>query len=383
MIYLDNAASTRIDPEVLALVDEVARTAWGNPSASHPQGALARRHLTEARARLAAALGDPGATAGELVFTSGCTESDALAVLGAARARGAGAVVVSALEHPAVAATATMLGERGTPIVVLPAGKDGRVDLAAARDLITPDTAVVAVVLVQNEIGVLQPAAELAALAHARAPGCHVHVDAAQALGKVPLDVGSLGADSVALAGHKIHGPRGVGALWIARGARLAPLWGGGPQQGGLRPGTEDAPGAAGFALAAERVVAGLPAAAARWGAMRETIAGALDRAGVTWREVAAGAPRSPHIVSIALHRVSAGALRNVLASRGVYVSTGSACAEREARPSATLAAVGVGPDWGVARLSFGHDTTLVEVETAAAILVEVAAELSSQPKRS
>jgi cysteine desulfurase len=376
MIYLDNAASTRIDPEVLARVDEVARTAWGNPSASHPQGALARRHLTEARARLAAALADAGG-AGDIVFTSGCTESDALAVLGAVRARGGGAIVRSALEHPAVAATAAMVAGDGAPIVVLPAGRDGRVDLAAARDLIVPGTAVVAVVLVQNEIGVLQPAAELAALAHDRAPGVHVHVDAAQALGKIPIDVVALGADSVAFAGHKVHGPRGVGALWLARGARLAPLWGGGGQQGGLRPGTEDAPGAAGFALAAERAVAGLAAAAARWGAMRAAIAAALDRAGITWREVAAGAPRSPHIVSVALHRVSAAALRNVLASRGVYISTGSACAEREHKPSETLAAVGVGPDWGVARLSFAHDTTLVEVETAAAILAEVATGLA------
>jgi cysteine desulfurase len=376
MIYLDNAASTRIDPDVLARVDEVTRTAWGNPSASHPQGALARRHLTEARERLAAALGDVGG-AGEVVFTSGCTESDALAVLGAARARGGGPIALSALEHPAVAATAAMLGDGGSPLVVLPVGRDGRVDLAAAADLIAPGTAVVAVVHVQNEIGVLQPAAELARLAHQRAPGCHVHVDAAQALGTVPIDVAALGADSVAFAGHKVHGPRGVGALWVRRGARITPLWGGGGQQGGLRPGTEDAPGAAGFALAAERAVAGLAGAAARWGAMRAAIAAALDRAGVAWTEVAAGAPRSPHIVSVALQRVSAAALRNVLASRGVYISTGSACAERDSKPSATLAAVGIGPDWGVARLSFGHDTTLVEVETAAAILAEVAAGLA------
>jgi cysteine desulfurase len=271
-----------------------------------------------------------------------------------------------------------MLGEAGAPIIVLSVGGDGRVDLAAARAAITADTAVVAIVLVQNEIGVIQPAAELAAIARAKAPDVHVHVDAAQALGHVAIDAGALGADSIALAGHKVHGPRGIGALWLAHGARIAALWRGGGQQGGLRAGTEDAPGAVAFSVAAANAVAALPAATARWAAMRAAIARALDDRGVTWREVAAGAPRSPHIVAVALHRVSAGALRNVAASRGVYLSTGSACADRDSKPSATLAAVGVGNDWGVARLSFGHDTTLDEVERGAAILADVTRELAA-----
>jgi cysteine desulfurase len=377
-IYLDNAASTRISPEALAAMTEVLQTAWGNPSASHPQGALARRYLAEARARLGAALGDPAGALGELVFTSGCTEADAIGVLGAARARGGdGAIAISAIEHPAVAATAAMAGERGAPVIVLPVDELGRVDLARAREAITADTAVVAIVLVQNEIGVVQPAAELAAIARERAPGVHVHVDAAQALGHVPVDVGALGADSIALAGHKVHAPRGVGALWLRRGARVEPLWGGGGQQGGLRSGTEDAPSAVAFAIAVERAVAALADATARWGAMRAAITAALDGAGLAWREVAAGAARSPHIVSIALRGVPAGALRNVAASRGVYLSTGSACAERDNKPSATLAAVGIGPDWGVARLSFGHDTTLADVERGATIVAEIARELA------
>jgi cysteine desulfurase len=378
-IYLDNAASTRIAPEALAVLNEVLLTAWGNPSASHPQGALARRYLAEARERLSAALGDPGGALGAILFTSGCTESDALAVLGASRARRGGPVAVSAIEHPAVAATAGMLGEAGAPVIVLPVDAGGRVALDAARELIRPDTAVVAIVLVQNEIGVLQPAAELAAIARERAPACHVHVDAAQALGHVPVDAGRLGVDSIALAAHKLHGPRGVGALWLRRGARIEPLWRGGGQQGGLRPGSEDAPAAAAFAIAAERAVGGLAEAAVRWEAMRQAVGRALDARGVTWREVAAGVARSPHIVPIALRGVPASALRTVAASRGVYVSTGSACADRDAKPSTTLVAVGVEPDWGVARVSFGHDTTLDEVERGAAILADVAIELASR----
>jgi len=377
-IYLDNAASTRISPAALAAMTEVMHTAWGNPSASHPQGALARRYIAEARDRFARAIGDAGQTLGEIVFTSGCTESDALAVIGAARVRPPGPIALSAIEHPAVAATIAMLGEGGAPITVLPVTIDGVVDLAAARDLITPGTAVIAVVLVQNEIGVIQPAAELAAIARKAAPGIHVHVDAAQALGHVAIDVAALGADTIAFAGHKVHGPRGIGGLWLRRGVKLAPLWRGGGQQGGLRSGTEDAPSAAALAIAVEESTADLTAATARWTAMRAAVGAALDRAGVTWKEVASGAPKSPHIVAVALHKVSAGALRNVVASRGVYISTGSACADRDSKPSATLAAVGIGPDWGVARLSFGHDTTLADVERGAAILADAAKELSS-----
>ncbi|MBK9037408.1 MAG: aminotransferase class V-fold PLP-dependent enzyme [Myxococcales bacterium] len=376
MIYLDNAASTRIDEAVLARMAEVMRTDYGNPSAAHPFGAAARRRIATARGQVLAALGDPDGAAGELVWTSGGTEGNALAVLGAARAAGPGAVVISALEHPAVAASAALLGD-GWPVRVAPATEAGVIDVDATAALVDATTRVVAVMLVSNELGTVQPIAALAAAVRARAAGCHVHCDATQGLGKVPIDVGALGVDSLGVAGHKLHGPKGTGALWLRHGRALAPLFGGGGQQRGLRPGTQDAPGAAGLGLAVERAVAARPDATARWGAFARVLTDAAAATGVPWRALAPG-PRAPHVVSLAFARVSADGLREVLASRGVIASSGSACATPGAKPSGSLAAIGLPTTWGMVRLSFGLDTTRAEVEAAAAILRDVVVDLAS-----
>ncbi len=369
-IYLDNAASTRVSDEVLALMTEVMRSAWGNPSSAHPQGAAARAHIETGRQRLLAALGDPGGKLGDIVWTSGCSEADALAVLGAARLR-TGAVVVSSIEHPAVAATAARLGDR---VVEVTPGSDG---VIAPETLQLPaDTAVVAIVMVQNEIGVVQPIAALVQAIRRRAPSCHIHVDAAQALGKVAIDVAALGADSIAIAGHKLHGPKGTGALWLRTGKELEPLWVGGGQQHGLRGGTQDAPGAAGLGLAAERCVAALPTARARWLELAANVLATLRDRDLDVRQLVPDQRRAPHILALGFPRVPAPALRTVMASRGVYLSTGSACAEPAAKPSAVLTAIGLPPDVGMARLSFAHDTTAAEVQAATAILGDVVAEL-------
>jgi len=376
-IYLDNAASTRVSDEVLALMTEVMRTAWGNPSAQHPQGAAARTQIEAARGRLLAALGDAGGSQGDIVWTSGCTEADALAVLGAARVH-EGAIVVSSIEHPAVSATAARLGERGRPVIEVAPGPDGVLDPETVAEA-AAGAAIVAIVMVQNEIGIVQPVAAIAGAIRRRAPDCHIHVDAAQAFGKVPLDVTALGADSVALAAHKLHGPKGVGALWLRAGAVLEPLWVGGGQQKGLRGGTQDAPGAAGFGLAAERAIAAMPAARARWLELANRVTSVLDARGVAYRQLVPDQRRAPHILALGIPGVPATALRTVLSSRGVYVSTGSACADRDSKPSAVLTAIGLPADVGMVRLSFGLETTAAEVEAAAGILAEVAGELSQR----
>ena len=287
-LYLDNAASTRISDEVLALMTDVMQTAWGNPSSQHPQGAAARAHIATARRRLLAALGDPAGDRplGDIVWTSGCTEADALAVLGAARKQ-PGAIVVSSIEHPAIGALAARLGESRAAVVVEP-GPDGVVDPEAVAKA-AHGAAVVAIVMVQNEIGVVQPVAAIARAVRRANPACHIHVDAAQAFGKVPLDVSVIGADSLAIAAHKLHGPKGIGALWLRTGAVLEPLWVGGGQQGGLRGGTQDAPGAAGLGLAAERAVAALPQARTRWLELAARITAHL-----TVRSAFAGTPGIP-----------------------------------------------------------------------------------------
>lgn len=379
-IYLDHAASTRVHDDVVALMTEVMRTAWGNPSAQHPQGAAARAYIATARERLLAALGDSprggpgGASRGDIIWTSGCTEADALAVLGAAAVK-PGPVVVSAVEHPAVGAAASRLEGGGRPVVRLAVGRDGVIDPDAAAAAAT-GAAVVAIVMVQNEIGVVQPVASIIAAIRKTAPSCHVHVDAAQAFGKLPLDASSLGADSIALAAHKFGGPKGSGALWLRTGATLEPLWVGGGQQLGLRGGTEDAPSAAGLGLAAERAVQASASARARWLELADVVRRTLDARGVAYRQLVPDQRRAPHILALGLAGVPATALRTVLASRGVYVSTGSACAAKDVKPSAVLAAIELPEDAGMCRLSFGHDTTVDELERASAILADAALEL-------
>ena len=396
-LYLDHAASTRISDEVLAVMTDVMRTAWGNPSAQHPQGAAARAYIETARRRLLTAFGDPpgdhpGATSiGDIVWTSGCTEADALAVLGAAHTR-PGAIVVSSIEHPAVGALAARLGESRATVLIEP-GSDGVIDPEAVARA-AHDAAVVAIVMVQNEIGVVQPVAAIARAVRRANPACHIHVDAAQAFGKVPLEVSVIGADSIAIAGHKLHGPKGVGALWLRAGTVLEPLWVGGGQQGGLRGGTQDAPGAAGLGLAAERAIAALPHARAHWLELAARITAHLTERGVAFRQLVPDHRRSPHILALGIAGVPAGALRTGLASRGLYISTGSACAERSGpeagplgsmtrgrdghgHPSPVLVAIGLLPDAGMCRLSFGLETTSDDVDLAARTLADVALELS------
>ena len=216
-------------------------------------------------------------------------------------------------------------------------------------------------------------------------PTCHIHIDAAQAFGKVCVDVSEIGADSIAIAAHKLHGPKGVGALWLRAGAVLEPLWVGGGQQGGVRGGTQDAPGATGLGLAAERAVAALPEARTRWLAFAARITAHLAERRVAFRQLVPDAVRSPHILALGIAGVPATALRTVLASRGVYISTGSACAEREGhgKPSPLLVAIGLSPDAGMCRLSFGLDTTADDVDLAARTLGDVALELASSASRS
>jgi len=374
-IYLDNAASTRVSDEVLALMTEVMRTAWGNPSSQHPQGAAARSHLDTARRRLLAALGDRGV--GDIIWTSGCSEANALAVLGAARIK-PGRIVTTTLEHPAITTLVDRLAQEGREVVRLAPDRNGVLDPDEVARAAT-DAAVVALIMVQNEIGVVQPVAAIAAAIRERAPHAHIHVDAAQALGKVALDVQTLAVDSISIAGHKLHAPKGVGALWLRTGATIEPLWVGGGQQHGLRGGTQDAPSAAGLGLAAERAVTSLTTARTRWLELAGRVIATLTERGVAFRQLVPDHRRAPHILALGIAGVPAAALRNVLASRGIYISTGSACADGDSKPSPALEAIGLPADHGMVRLSFALDTSPNDVAAAATILADVALELRNK----
>jgi cysteine desulfurase len=380
MIYLDNAASTEPAPEVLDALRAASAQLFANPSSAHAGGAAAARALDKARAEVAAALDvEPS----ELLFTSGGTEADALGVLGAARAARGRHLVVSALEHPAVMRCAEALAGEGWALDVVAPAANGVVSAEAVAAAVRPDTALVAVMLVNNELGTRQPIADITRLLGSagdrkRPQRPHVHVDAVQAFGLTRLRPRALGADSVAVSAHKLHGPRGAGALWLRPGARLAPLWVGGGQERGLRGGSENLPAIVGFGVAATL------ARAAVQGGVEEKVAAVRDRfeqaalgalaavvPGV--RPTVTGAARAPHIASLAFPGLPAEPMLHALEARGVLASAGSACASRTAGPSPTLKAIGIDDRTAVLRFSFSRLTRAADVDAAVAALVDAA----------
>jgi cysteine desulfurase len=372
MIYLDHNASTPVRPEVAAeMQDALART-WANPSSGHRDGQQARAAVEEARARVAALVGSP---ADEVVFTSGGTEGDHLALIGAAwaqEARGR-AVALSAIEHHAVHGAAAVLARAGFTVAHLPVGADGRVSPAAVESL-PEGTTLLAVMLANNETGVLQPVAEIARRAHAC--GVRVLCDAVQAAGKLPLDRDALDADYLVVSGHKFGGPKGAGALIVRRGAPLEPLFRGTGHEGGRRGGTENVPGIVGLGRAAELAAAELAAETARLLALRGRLEAGLRAAVPDVVVHGAGAPRLPNTVNASFPGARSDRLLLALDGRGVEVSAGAACASGKVEPSPVLAAMGVPRELAVCalRLSLGRTTRPDEVETAIAALADAVA---------
>ena len=381
MIYLDNAASTQPTPEVLDALRATAAELFANPASAHAGGAAASRALAHARAEVAAALDvDPA----ELLFTSGGTEADALGVLGAARAARGRHVVISALEHPAVMRCAEALAADGYALDIVPPDRNGIVAADAIAAAVRADTAVVALMLVNNELGTRQPVADVAQ--RLGPPGDrkrpHLHVDAVQGFGLGRLRPRALGADSVALSAHKLHGPRGAGALWLRPGARLAPLWVGGGQERGLRGGSENLPALVAFGVAATQArAAAQDGAEERVAALRDRFEQAALAALATLvpgvRPTVTGAPRAAHIASLAFPGLPAEPLLHALEARGVLASAGSACASRTAGPSPTLKAIGIDDRTAVLRFSFSRLTPAADADAAVAVLVDAVGDLA------
>jgi cysteine desulfurase len=371
-IYLDNGATTRVDERVAQVALEAMLDAYGNPSSAHGPGAEAARRLARARAQVAAAL---GGSDDEILFTSGGTEANALAMLGTTGRLVH--VVVSGFEHPSVADAAKALHARGVAVTEVAPSSSGVVSAADFARAIRPETTLAACLWVQNELGTVQPVEAIARAVKERAPRCHVHVDGVQAFGKLPVTVAGAPFDSLALSAHKIHGPKGVGALWLKRGVKLRPLVHGGGQERGLRPGTEGVPGIVALGLACELAAAARVQSAPRMAAQRDrlwaTIAAALPSA----QRHGDPAQLAPHVLSLGLPGIPAEPLLHALSARGVYVSAGSACHARDKKPSATLRAIGVRDDVGTIRLSLSRLTTDDEVARAALVVIATVKELS------
>jgi cysteine desulfurase len=348
-IYLDHNASVPALPAVAAAVADSLAGA-GNPSSVHRFGRLRRAAIARAREAVAALV---GAAPDSVVFTSGATEANALALRGTKRR-----ALVSAVEHDSVRAARP-------DAITVPVDREGVVDLGALERLLAADAApaTVSLMLANNETGVIQPVAEAARLAHAR--GAWLHCDATQAPGRIAVDMSALGADLMSLSAHKLGGPPGVGALVVAPQVGLEPLLAGGGQERGLRAGTENLPGVAGFAAAADAALAALAGEAARLAGLRDAFEARLLAAVPDAVAVGRGAPRLPNTAALAMPGVDAATQVMALDLAGIAVSAGAACSSGRVKPSHVLAAMGLAPEIAGAtiRVSLGWTTTAAELD--------------------
>ena len=373
-IYLDHNATTPLDPAVLDEMLPFLREHFGNASSVHEAGQVARRAVEEGRERVARLI---GADAGEIIFTSGGTEADNHALRGVVEPLLAGGggrphLITSSIEHPAVLNTCQMLEKRGCAVTYLPVDGHGRIDVEEATRAVGAETRLISIMLANNEVGTLQPVAEVARLARERK--VPMHTDAVQALGRVPVDVKALGVDLMSISGHKIYGPKGIGALYLRKGARLAPLLFGGHQERHRRGGTENVAGIVGFGKACELAGALRAERAAREAELRDRLQQSIQERIPHVTVNGHPTERLPNTLNVAFRFVEGESLLMNLDFEGVAVSTGSACSSGDLKPSHVLIAMGLAPEdaHGTLRFSLGRRTTAEEIDAAVEALVRV-----------
>ena len=368
-VYLDNSATTRVLPQAAELVTKIMCENYGNPSSLHMKGVEAEQYIRHARETFARLL---KVNEKEIFFTSGGTESDNMALTGAAfanRRRGEH-LITTQIEHPAVLQTMRYLESVGFRVTYLPVDSYGRVSVEELKNAVARDTILVSVMHTNNEIGSLQPIAEAGALIKRINPEILFHVDAVQGFGKTRIYPKKMGIDLLSVSGHKIHGPKGVGLLYIGEKVKLQPIIHGGGQQMNLRSGTDNVPGVAGMAKAAELLYAHLEEDTERlYQCKRRFMDGVRKIDGVRINGLLPDAPdgegTAPHIVSVSVQGVRSEVLLHALEESGIYVSAGSACAARKPQPSTTLRALGV-ERWmleSTVRFSFSVYTTPEEID--------------------
>ena len=371
-IYLDHNATTPVDATVATAMTEVLRERFGNPSSVHSFGQDAKAAVDEARQAVATLI---GARPPEIVFTSGGTESNNLAIRGGSEAQIPGRrrhLVATTIEHEAVLNTLKALAKRGWTTTFLPVDRTGIVEPAALEDAVTTDTALVSVMHANNEIGTIQPVAELAAIAHRS--GALFHTDAVQSVAKISIDVAELGVDLLSLSAHKFNGPKGVGALWIRRGSRLVPTMTGGRQERNRRAGTENVLGLVGLGVAARLARERTDAEGDRLTALRNRLeAGILDAVPGTLVN-GDRTRRIPNTTNISFDRVEAESLLIALDLEGIAVSTGSACSSGTLEPSHVLRAMGLSSHraQNAIRFSFGIGNTEETVDRVVEVMPRI-----------
>lgn len=376
-IYLDNAATTAVRPEVLDAMLPFLRQSYANPSSPHSSGQAARHALDEARAKTAAAI---GAKPYEVIFTGGGSEADNLAIFGImdARADKGRGFITCAIEHHAVLHAADALRRRGDDVTVLPVDAEGSVAPQALRDALDDKTVLVSIMHANNEIGTIQNIKELALIAHER--GALFHTDAIQTAGHVKLDVNDLGVDALALSAHKFEGPKGVGALYLKRGTRVKPRVVGGGQEFGKRAGTENVAGIVALATAIELAVRELDVESKRIAKLRDRFIDAV--CGKIEATVLNGSrsTRLPNNASIRFDGTDASGVMIALDLAGIEVSTGSACTSGSLEPSHVLTAIGSPAEKarGTVRFSLGRTTTDAEIDAVIDVLPAIIEKLRS-----
>lgn len=376
--YLDNSATTRCSDEAVKIMTRVLQEDFGNPSSLHNKGMEGENYVKAARSEIAKTL---KVNDKEIYFTSGGTESNNLAIIGAARAyrRSGNKVITTMIEHPSVANPFAYLEDNGFEVTYLPVDNLGQVDLNALREAMTEDTILVSVMHVNNEIGAVQPIEEIAEIVKSVNKECVFHVDAIQSYGKFRIYPKKIGVDMLSVSGHKIHGPKGSGFLFVKDKIKLKPIILGGGQEWGMRSGTENVPAIAGLGVAAREIYADFDNNIDRMYKLRDrfisevtkidgvTVNGPLDYSG------------APHIISVSVSGVRAEVLLHALEDRNIYVSAGSACSSNKPAISKTLKAIGLDQKLldSTVRFSFSVHTTEEEVDYAVSALQELVPMLS------
>jgi cysteine desulfurase len=377
-IYLDHNATTPPFPAVIDRMTAVLGEEFGNPSSVHHFGQQAKAAVDDARTEVANLIGaDPS----EVLFTSGGTEGDNIAIRGAAEAleqTGKKHLVASAIEHEAVLNTLKALARRGWRTTLLPVDQSGIVSPVTLREALADDTALVSIMHANNEIGTIQPISDLAGVAHER--GALFHTDAVQSAGKIPVDVKKLGVDMLSLSAHKFYGPKGVGALWIRRGLRVLPLLTGGRQERSRRAGTENVPGIVGMGVAARMAASKMREEGARLAALRDRLEGGILRAVPGTVVNGSAESRVPNTTNISFDRIEAESLLIALDLEGIAVSTGSACSSGTLEPSHVLKAMGFSAHrtQNSIRFSLGTLNSEAEIDRVIAVLPGIVEKLRS-----
>lgn len=363
-VYLDNSATTRAYPEVGELVYKVMCEDYGNPASMHRKGVEAEHYIKEAKEILAKIL---KVNTKELIFTSGGTESDNLALMGVARAnrRRGNHLITSSIEHPAILNTMRHLEEEGFRVTYLPVDSNGRVKLDALRESLCEDTILVSIMYVNNEVGSVQPVAEAAKIVKGYNPQILFHTDAVQGFGKYRIYPKRLGIDLLSVSGHKIHGPKGVGLLYINEKVKIQPILFGGEHQRNIRSGTENVPGIAGIALAADMVYRDLDMKVALMRELKAHFLEGIAKIDHTTVHGLTDENSAPHIISVGIAGIRSEVLLHALEEKGIYVSSGSACASNHPAVSGVLKGIGASQEYldATLRFSMSEFTTKEEID--------------------